>query len=245
MTMSAKPVTLLTHVKHFIGPTAVKRLLAEDMTVVCHDMAFADEAERQAFCSEVPGAEACEATDPAGIVQEVVDRFGRLDALVSNDPYPAHRAPIDEADPDEFRKALEALAVWPFTLLGQVAKVMKRQKSGRILIVSSAAPLTGIPNYAMYAAARGTANAMVPTLSKELAKWGIPVNAIAANYIKNPDYFPPELLANEDAMAKMLKNIPLGRLGEPEEVAELVALFASGRCGFVTGHVIPIAGGWA
>ena len=111
--------------------------------------------------------------------------------------------------------------------------------------MSSAAPLTGIPNYSVYAAARGAANALVPTLARELAGWGISVNAIAANYIKNPDYFPPELLADQEAMAKMLKNIPLGRLGEPEEVAELVALFASGRCGFVTGHILPIAGGWA
>jgi NAD(P)-dependent dehydrogenase (short-subunit alcohol dehydrogenase family) len=86
---------------------------------------------------------------------------------------------------------------------------------------------------------------LVPTLARELARWGISVNAIAANYIKNPDYFPPELLADQEAMAKMLKTIPLGRLGEPEEVAELIALFASGRCGFVTGHIVPIAGGWA
>lgn len=243
--MSSKPVVLLTHVRHFIGPTAVRRLLREDMTVVCHDATFSDAAERQAFQKEVPGAETCAATDPAALVAEVKERFQRIDALASNDPYPAVRAPVDEADPDEFRRALEALVVWPYALIGKVAAVMKAQKSGRILIVSSAAPLTGIPNYSMYAIARGAANAIVPSLSKELARWNIPVNAIAANYIKNPDYFPPELLANQDAVAKMLKNIPLGRLGEPEEVAELVALFASGRCGFVTGHVIPIAGGWA
>ena len=243
--MSSRSVTLLTHVTHFIGPTAVRRLLAEDLTVVCHDMAFAEPAARDRFQAEVQGVEVCAATDPAGIVTEVRERFGRLDALVSNDPYPAHRAPVDEADPDEFRRALEALLVWPFTLIGHVARVMKAQQAGRILLISSAAPITGIPNYAMYAAARGGANAMVPTLARELAKWGIPVNAIAPNYIKNPDYFPPELLANEASMAKMLKNIPLGRLGEPEEVAELVALFASGRCGFVTGHIIPVAGGWA
>lgn len=243
--MNRKPVVLLTHVRHFIGPSAVRRLLREEMTVVCHDATFADASARQAFQAEVPGAEACAATDPASIVAEVANRFGHLDALVSNDPYPAVRAPVDEADIDEFRRALEALVVWPYALLGKVAAVMKAQNAGRILIVSSAAPLTGIPNYSMYATARGAANAMVPTLSKELARWNIPVNAIAANYIKNPDYFPPELLANQDAMAKMLKNIPLGRLGEPEEVAELVALFASGRCGFVTGHIVPIAGGWA
>lgn len=243
--MSRKQIALLTHVRHFIGPSAVERLLREDMTIVCHDMTFTDAQARKAFQAELPGAETCAATDPADVIAEVTNRFGRLDALISNDPYPAVRAPVDEADPDEFRRALEALVVWPYALLGKAAAVMKAQKAGRILIVSSAAPLTGIPNYSMYAVARGAANAMVPTLSKELARWNIPVNAIAANYIKNPDYFPPELLANQDAMAKMLKNIPLGRLGEPEEVAELVALFASGRCGFVTGHIIPIAGGWA
>ncbi len=243
--MGMEPVTLITHVRHYIGPAAVKRLLREDMTVVCHDRAFADPQARAAFAAEMPGAAVVAATEPAGIAAEVEERFGRLDALVSNDPYPAIRAPVDEADPDEFRRTLEALAVWPYTLIGKAAAIMKRQRTGRIIIMSSAAPLTGIPNYSTYAAARGAANAMVPSLARELAPHGISVNAIAPNYIKNPDYFPPELLANADALAKMLKNIPLGRLGEPEEVAELIAVFASGRCGFVTGHVLPVAGGWA
>lgn len=243
--MNGKSVVLLTHVKHFVGPGAVRRLLREEMTVVCHDAAFVDGQVRAAFRTEIPGAEVLERTDPAEIVAETMERFGRLDALISNDPYPAIRAPVDEADPEEFRRTLDALAVWPFTVISKAAAVMKAKGAGRIVIITSAAPLTGIPNYSIYAAARGAANALVPSLAKELARWGISVNAIAPNYIKNPDYFPPELLANQEAMAKMLKNIPLGRLGEPEEVAELIALFASGRCGFITGHVLPIAGGWA
>lgn len=243
--MNEKTVTLITHVRHFVGPGTVRRLLREDTTVVCHDASFADANARAAFQAEVPDAEICAAVEAADIAAEVLERFGRIDALVSNDPYPAVRAPVDEADPAELRKAMEALVIWPFTLIGRVAAAMKARKEGRIVLVTSAAPLTGIPNYAMYATARGAANAMVPTLSKELARWGIPVNAVAPNYIKNPDYFPPELLANKDAMAKMLGNIPLGRLGEPEEVAEVVAMLASGRCDFITGHIIPIAGGWA
>ena len=55
----------------------------------------------------------------------------------------------------------------------------------------------------------------------------------------------PELLANEKAMAKMLSNIPMKRLGKPEEVAETIAFLVSDRCAFITGHVVPIAGGWA
>lgn len=243
--MSGKQIVLVTHVRHFVGPTAVRRLLAEGMSVLCHDRTFEDPGARQAFAAEVPGVEVCAATEPEALAAEALARFGQIDALVSNDPFPAIRAPVEQAKLDDLRGTLEALVVWPYRLLGPVAQAMKRQKAGRILIVSSAAPLTGIPNYTMYALARGAMNALVPSLARELASHGIPVNAIAPNYIKNPDYFPPELLANKDALARMLKNIPLGRLGEPEEVAELIALFASGRCGFVTGHVLPIAGGWA
>ena len=171
--MTEKIVTLLTHVRHFVGPGTVRRLLSEDMTVVCHDASFADADARAAFQAEVPGAEACAATGPAEIVAEIMDRFHRIDSLVSNDPYPAIRAPVDEADPAELRRAMEALVVWPFTLIGKVAAVMKARGKGRIVLVSSAAPLAGIPNYAMYATARGAANAMVPTLSRELARRGI------------------------------------------------------------------------
>ena len=86
--MGMEPVTLITHVRHYIGPAAVKRLLREDMTVVCHDRAFADPQARAAFAAEMPGAAVVAATEPAGIAAEVEERFGRLDALVSNDPYP-------------------------------------------------------------------------------------------------------------------------------------------------------------
>ena len=86
---------------------------------------------------------------------------------------------------------------------------------------------------------------MVKSLSLELAPSNIQINAIAPNYIQNPTYFPPLLTENEAAMAKMLANIPAKRLGQPEEVAELIVFFAWDKCGFVTGHVVPISGGWA
>jgi len=244
-TIASRKVCLITHVNHFVGPGTVSRLLQERITVVCHDRLFATEHERKVFEDKFPGVQTCAHVTPAGIVEEVMTRFGRVDAVVSNDPYPAERAPVDEANADDYRKALEALTIWPFELISHAARHMKAQKSGRIVFVSSAAPLSGIANYSMYAGARGATNALVGSLSKELARFAITVNAIAPNFIKNPDYFPPELLENEAALSKILSNIPLGRLGEPEEVAELIALFVSGRCDFVTGHILPVAGGWA
>ena len=110
--MTQPQIVLLTHVKHFIGPTAVHRLLREGMTVVCHDMAFADPAVREAFRAEVPGAEVCAATAPIELVAEIIDRFGRLDALVSNDPYPAVRAAVDEVGVIRLRVDISAGRVY-------------------------------------------------------------------------------------------------------------------------------------
>ncbi len=85
----------------------------------------------------------------------------------------------------------------PFRLTQLVAPSMRKRKSGRIVFVSSAAPLRGIANYAPYVSARAAANGLVSSLAKELGRDGITVNAVGSNYVENPDYFPPALLANQ------------------------------------------------
>ncbi len=238
-------VVLITNALHYIGPASIPRMLADGAKVVAQDASFADAAKRDAWAKAHPGATAAAAQAPADLVAEAIAAYGRIDAVVSNDEHPAVRAPLDVARLDELRAGLEAMVVRPFALAQASLEQLKRQGGGRILLITSAAPLRGLANYSMYATARGGANALMLSLSKELAPHQITVNAIAPNYMENPTYFPPELLANKDAMAKMLKNIPLGRLGKPEEVAALVAFFCLGDCAFVTGHVVPIAGGWA
>ncbi len=142
-------------------------------------------------------------------------------------------------------EALEAMAVAPFRLVQLVAPAMRKRKSGRIVFVSSAAPLRGIANYAPYVSARAAANGLVSSLAKELGRDGITVNAVGSNYVENPDYFPPALLANAEAMAKMTTQIPLGRLGTSEELGAAICFLCSDGAGFITGHVLPHAGGWA
>jgi NAD(P)-dependent dehydrogenase (short-subunit alcohol dehydrogenase family) len=239
------PVVLITSVKHYVGPAAVPRLLADGAKVMCQDASFTDAAERKAWAAAHPGATVTAAQAPGDLVAETVAAHGRIDALISNDEFPAIRAPLEEAKLEDMRAGLEAMVVRPFALAQAAVPQLKKQGGGRIILMTSAAPFRGLANYSMYATARGAANALTLTLSKELAPHNIVVNAIAPNYMQNPSYFPPELLANPTAMGKMLKNIPLGRLGKPEEVAALVAFFAIGDCAFVTGHVVPIAGGWA
>ncbi len=231
--MLKEKVIVITHADHFVGPVTSQVLASHGATVICHGGGAQE------------GVHHAQAQSPEDLIAEVIEAHGRIDALICNDAFPAERAPVDEAAPEQMRNALEALVEWPFRLIGQTIPHMKAAGKGKIIMVTSAAPIRGLANYAIYATARGAGNSMVKSLSLELARHNIQINAIAPNYIENPTYFPPELLANETAMAKMLSNIPAKRLGKPEEVAETIAFFASEKCGYITGHVLPISGGWA
>ena len=94
-------VVQVTHARHFVGPGCARLLSTYGATVICHDEAFSDDESRTAFESEFPRTCALAAQEPEDIVAAALDAQGRIDALISNDAYPAIRAPVDEADPDE------------------------------------------------------------------------------------------------------------------------------------------------
>jgi len=238
-------IALITCATRFAGRPAARALLAAGMRVVCHDDDFADPAIRGEFVSDVPGADTVVAEGYEAAFAAAEEVHGRIDVLVSNDAWPATRVPLDAVSADSYRLTLEALAVRPMMMAKLAAPGMKARGQGRIILVSSAAPLRGLANYSMYVSARAACNGLVMSLAKELGKSAITVNAVASNYVENPDYFPPALLADKAAMAKMTANIPLARLGKPEEIAATIAFLASDGAGFITGQIIGHAGGWA
>lgn len=238
-------VVLVTNVSHFAGPGLSRVALAEGARLVAHDKSFVSEADRRSYEAEFPGATALSAQQDAAIVEEACSVAGRIDALVNNDAFPALRAKLIEADMDQFRAALETMVVQPLMLTQKVVPVMQGQRRGRVVFVSSAAPLRGIANYSLYVSARAATLGLVQSLAKELGRDGITVNAVGSNYVENPDYFPPSLTSNPDAMRKMTAQIPLGRLGKPEELAAAICFLCSDGAGFVTGHTLAHAGGWA
>ena len=236
---------LVTDVLHFAGPGLTKGLVELGATVLCHDDDFQDSEKRQVFVDENPVALIAEATDAKALAAEALERLGEVDVLINNDAYPAPRIPVDEIKPEDLRGAFERLVFRGFELTGALVPHMKERGSGRVIFVTSAGPISGIPDYTIYASARSAVNGMIKSLAMELGPHGISVNAIAPNYLANPDYYPPELMAKPGVAEKILKRIPLGRLGEQEEAAALIAFLAGDHSGFVTGQVIPFAGGWA
>lgn len=238
-------IILITDIEHFVGKPSAQALLAAGATVYGTDPAYDDAAIRQKAEQSLPGLKTISGSDPVIAAGRVLETEGRIDVLINNDAFPAIRAPIDTASDIDLEASFEALLFKPFRVTRAVVPSMKNAGHGKIIFLTSAAPLNGLANYSMYAAARGAANALMLSLARELAPQNILVNAVAPNYVENPDYFPPELMANEKAREKILKNIPLGRLGRPEEAAALICFLAGPTSGFITGQVIPFAGGWA
>jgi NAD(P)-dependent dehydrogenase (short-subunit alcohol dehydrogenase family) len=243
--MANRRAALVTNVLHFVGAPAARALIEAGLAVACHDRAFAEPARRDAFAADHANLNVLDAADPEAAVAAVEALAGPLDVLVCNDFFPAIRAPIDEARVDDLRRGLDDLVIAPFQFAAAAARRMKARRRGKIILVTSAAPFHGLPNYSMYVAGRGAANALTVSLAKELAPFNIQVNAVAPNYVESPSYFPPALVANAEAMKKFAAKVPLGRLGTPEEVAAAIAFLASDGSNFITGHVMPVAGGWA
>ena len=238
-------VALVTQVTHFVGPVAAAALSAAGARVAVADPSFSDAARRLAFAEAHPDVLVLAAGDPDSMVAETEASLGPIDFAISNDAFPAHRIPVDKARDADAEAAFAALSLQPFSFARALAPGMKARGRGHILFVSSAAPLRGLPNYSIYCAARGATNALALALARELGPAGVRVNALAPNFVENEDYFPESLRADPAAMAKITAQIPLRRLGRPEEVAGTLVWLGSAASGFVTGQVIPFAGGWA
>ena len=95
---------------------------------------------------------------------------------------------------------------------------MRPAGRGKIVNMSSAAGIPGLARYAAYSAARAGVNGLTRAVGREVARDGVQVNAIAQNYVENPTYFPPALLADEEAVARMVRNVPAGRLARGESL---------------------------
>lgn len=167
------------------------------------------------------------------------------DILVINLAEPPRTAPVADIADEDWDTLFNALVHPMMRLVRQAAGAMKARGSGKIIAVTSAAPLRGIPNASGYCAARGAQNAFIRATGLELARYNIQVNAIAQNYVRNDTYYPDDFV-DSPGFAEHLKNmVPSKRVADSAETAHLALYLASPHCTHVVGQVIPLAGGWA
>jgi len=222
-----------------IGRATVARLAADGFLVAVLDLDETTGEAKLALRADV--------TDPYDVeraVGRVVETFGRIDVLVNNAGISGsaaatvcHRTPIDEWD------RVQAVNVrGPFLCTRAVLPTMLAQGNGHVITVASIAGLVAFPGRCAYTVSKGAAVMFTKSLAVDYAEAGIRANAVCPGMVETPmtqwRLDQPELRAQVEA------KIPLGRVAQPEEVAEAIAVLASGRLVYLTGHTLVLDGGW-
>ena len=197
---------------------------------------------------DVSGGEAieCDVTDPDGVeraIHTVLERFGRIDVLVNNagitgsqEATILHTTPVGEWD------RVQAVNVrGPYLCSRAVLPAMIEQSSGHIITIASVAGLVAFPGRAAYTASKGAAVMLTKSIAVDYGQYGIRANAVCPGMVYTP--MTSWRLDQPELREQIEQQIPLGRVARPEEIAEAVAVLASGQLGYLTGHPLVIDGG--
>lgn len=242
-----KQTAIVTGGSRGIGRAVAVRLAKDGMNLVINyrgNSAAAEETER--LCREL-GAEVLlvqgdvsRAEDCEKLAAQAKEAFGRVDVLVNNAGI-TRDGLLARMTEEDFRAVLDVNLVGPWNMMKAVNRIMMKQRYGRIVNLSSVTGLMGNMGQTNYAAAKAGILGMTKSYAREVASRGITVNAVAPGFI---DTDMTEAMP-EGAKDKIVTEIPMGRTGKPEDVAEAVAFLVSEQAGYITGEVLRVDGGMA
>jgi len=237
-------VAIITGGSRGIG-RAVAQCLAEDGASVV--VSGLDATRLEAATKELEGfgapvlgvvADVARREDVERLVDQAKERFARIDVLVNNAGITRDALLVRMKDED-WDRVLDVNLRGAFLMTRAVAKIMMRQKGGRIINIASAAGAMGSPGQANYSAAKAGLIGLTKAAARELSRWSILVNAVAPGLIETD-----MAAAMPDAAREaLLAQVPLGRIGSGREVAEVVRFLAGEGATYITGQVLHVNGG--
>jgi len=234
-------VALVTGGIRGIGEAISDRLAARGVTVAAGYSRDKKEADR--FCEKHPGSTAHQGNigsheDCERVIREVCDTHGRLDILVNNAGITADKT-VRKMSVEDWDRVVHVNLSGAFYLIRAVLQHMLDRGSGRIINISSIIGESGNIGQANYAAAKSGLFGLTMSLAQETARKGITVNSVA------PGYIATEMVAAvpKEALDKVVAKIPVGRLGDANEVARVVEFLADPDSGFITGQIYSVNGG--
>ena len=244
----AGQVVIVTGAGSGIGRSAAQLIASRGAKVICIDLNQAGVDECVDQITKAGGAAESVVLDISNQknVMEIITTLGnkhkRIDALVNCAGYPGPTGKfVEDITWNDYQKVIEVNLFGAIWLTQAVLPIMKKQKYGRIVQVASIAGKEGNPKMAPYNTAKAGLIGFVKGVAKEVAVDGITINSLAPAVIATP------INANtaKETLDYMISKIPAGRLGEPSEVAEIIAFMGSKACSFTTGFTFDISGGRA
>ena len=238
-------VALVTGASRGIGRACAIKLGAEGYKVVVNYNSNDEAANEVVSLIKEAGGEAAaikadvsKADEAKMLIRETVNTYGQLDVLVNNAGIVKDEFVLIMSE-ETINKCLDLNIKGYLYCTQQAVLKMFSKKQGVIINVSSVSSKLAVPGQSVYSSTKGAVNSMTATMAKELAPYGIRVNAVAPGFIATDmiDQLP------EDKKEEYLNTIPLKRFGTAEEVAEMVAMLAGPACTYMTGQVIVLDGG--
>ncbi|MBP5362166.1 MAG: 3-oxoacyl-[acyl-carrier-protein] reductase [Ruminococcus sp.] len=239
---------IITGASQGIGACIAKRLAKDGFDVVINHypsdgdkekaLAVAEECRAFGVKAECYAADVSKYDQCETMVEQIKNDFGTIDALVNNAGITKDTL-LARMTEDMYDAVIAVNQKSVYNMMKLVCNVMGKQRSGKIVNVSSVAGLYGNPGQVNYSASKAAIIGMTKSVAKEYGKRNITCNAVAPGLIRTPM---TDVLSDE-LKAKMLEAVALKRYGEPEEIASVVSFLVSENASYITGQVIEISGG--
>lgn len=241
-------VAIVTGGSGGIGEEICRRLAQDGAKIIVNYRSHLEKAQKTKEKVEMIGSQAymvqadlSKVEQINNLVQESIDHFGKVDILVNNAGL-EKRANFIETSEEDYDLVLDVnLKAVFFATQAVVKHFQGTNNPGRIINISSVHEELPFPHFTSYCASKGGVKMIMRNLAVELGPWGITINNVAPGAIATP--INQDLLNNPEQLKKVTQNIPLGRLGEPEDVSGIVAFLASDEAKYITGSTFYVDGG--
>lgn len=240
-------VAIVTGGSRGIGRAVVELLAELGARVVVNYLRDQEAAEATAEAARAKGTDAisfqadvAKPLEAQRLIDAVAKHFGRIDILVCNAGI-WEGAPIDRMSEELWDRTLNINLKGTWAVCRAVVPIMKEQRSGKIVILTSTAGQRGEANYSNYAASKGGQIALTKSLGEELAPWGINVNAVAPGWVDTE--MTKDALGDSKRREGIAQAIPLGKIATPEDIAGPVAFLCSDWARHITGEILNVNGG--